>query len=225
MLSDHPINGYFPSFCFITVGNVTTVPSIYGESTEEQILLQKIKEAYLAEINKDYKIDWNNAELVSDLLPNTLKLTHDQKIKLLETAEINERLLMIYDAVNTSKLYKQIDMKIEADVRKSVEESALELVCQNITEQQIIELEEILQMQKDIMRMHNGFRSGNGVCGINLTKGIFTNTNARKQVVAYHIPNPAPSIQTVGNGAIRHSKYAQKAINNTLWQNNRPKRN
>ena len=106
--------------------NITTVPSIYGESTEEQILLNKIKEAYLSEINKDYKIDWNNAELVSDLLPTTLKLTHEQKIKLLETPEINERLLIIYDAVNTSKLYKQIDMKIENDVRKSVEASQKE---------------------------------------------------------------------------------------------------
>ena len=33
---------------------------------------------------------------------------------------------MIYDAINTSKLYKQIDMKIENDVRKSVEASQKE---------------------------------------------------------------------------------------------------
>ena len=38
-------------------------------------------------------------------------------------------------------------------VRKSVEESVLVLVCNKITQQQIIELEEILHMQKDIMKM------------------------------------------------------------------------
>ena len=54
-------------------------------------------------------------------------------------------------------------------VRKSVEESALELVCQNITEQQIIELEEILQMQKDIMQMEPS---------INKSKMFFHNDNS-----------------------------------------------
>ena len=72
--------------------NITTVPSIFGESTEEQILLDKIKETYLQEINKDYKINWQDAELVSDLLPTTLKLTHEQKQILTELAKtMNEQ--------------------------------------------------------------------------------------------------------------------------------------
>ena len=53
-------------------------------------------------------------------------------------------------------------------VRKSVEESVLELVCNKITQQQIIELEEILHMQKDIMKMEPS---------INKSKMFFHNDN------------------------------------------------
>ena len=53
-------------------------------------------------------------------------------------------------------------------VRKSVEESVLVLVCNKITQQQIIELEEILHMQKDIMKMEPS---------INKSKMFFHNDN------------------------------------------------
>ena len=108
------------------VVNITTVPSLLGEHTEENVLLDKVKTAYLTTINKDFKVNWENAEIVSEIVPQSLSLSFGEKVKFLEEININERLKMTYDAINVSKLYKEIDMKIEADVRKSVEASQKE---------------------------------------------------------------------------------------------------
>lgn len=58
---------------------------------------------------------------IADILANLLPMPVDQKQKVLETLELNERLKMVLDAVNEEKEIADIDKHLQEEVRKSAE--------------------------------------------------------------------------------------------------------
>jgi ATP-dependent Lon protease len=63
---------------------------------------------------------------ISDILANLLPMPVDQKQKVLETLELNERLKMVLDAVNEEKEIADIDKHLQDEVRKSAEKNQRE---------------------------------------------------------------------------------------------------
>ena len=67
-----------------------------------------------------------SANDITDLLGNLLPMPVEQKQKLLETLDINERLKMVLDAVNEEKEIADIDKHLQDEVRKSAEKNQRE---------------------------------------------------------------------------------------------------
>jgi ATP-dependent Lon protease len=63
---------------------------------------------------------------IADILANLLPMPVDQKQKVLETLELNERLKMVLDAVNEEKEIADIDKHLQEEVRKSAEKNQRE---------------------------------------------------------------------------------------------------
>ena len=63
---------------------------------------------------------------ISDILANLLPMPVDQKQKVLETLDLNERLKMVLDAVNEEKEIADIDKHLQEEVRKSAEKNQRE---------------------------------------------------------------------------------------------------
>jgi ATP-dependent Lon protease len=63
---------------------------------------------------------------IADILANLLPMPVDQKQKVLETLELNERLKMVLDAVNEEKEIADIDKHLQDEVRKSAEKNQRE---------------------------------------------------------------------------------------------------
>jgi len=63
---------------------------------------------------------------IADILANLLPMPVDQKQKVLETIELNERLKMVLDAVNEEKEIADIDKHLQEEVRKSAEKNQRE---------------------------------------------------------------------------------------------------
>jgi ATP-dependent Lon protease len=67
-----------------------------------------------------------SANDITDLLGNLLPMPVEQKQKLLETLDINERLKLVLDAVNEEKEIADIDKHLQDEVRKSAEKNQRE---------------------------------------------------------------------------------------------------
>ena len=67
-----------------------------------------------------------SANDITDLLANLLPMPVEQKQKLLETLDINERLKLVLDAVNEEKEIADIDKHLQDEVRKSAEKNQRE---------------------------------------------------------------------------------------------------
>jgi ATP-dependent Lon protease len=67
-----------------------------------------------------------SANDITDLLSNLLPMPVEQKQKLLETLDINERLKLVLDAVNEEKEIADIDKHLQDEVRKSAEKNQRE---------------------------------------------------------------------------------------------------
>jgi ATP-dependent Lon protease len=63
---------------------------------------------------------------IADILANLLPMPVDQKQKVLETLDLNERLKMVLDAVNEEKEIADIDKHLQDEVRKSAEKNQRE---------------------------------------------------------------------------------------------------
>jgi ATP-dependent Lon protease len=63
---------------------------------------------------------------IADILANLLPMPVDQKQKVLETLDLNERLKMVLDAVNEEKEIADIDKHLQEEVRKSAEKNQRE---------------------------------------------------------------------------------------------------
>ncbi len=63
---------------------------------------------------------------IADILANLLPMPVDQKQKVLETLELNERLKMVLDAVNEEKEIADIDKHLQEEVRKSADKNQRE---------------------------------------------------------------------------------------------------
>lgn len=67
-----------------------------------------------------------SANDITDLLGNLLPMPVEQKQKLLETLDVNERLKLVLDAVNEEKEIADIDKHLQDEVRKSAEKNQRE---------------------------------------------------------------------------------------------------
>jgi ATP-dependent Lon protease len=63
---------------------------------------------------------------IADILANLLPMPVEQKQKVLETLDLNERLKMVLDAVNEEKEIADIDKHLQEEVRKSAEKNQRE---------------------------------------------------------------------------------------------------
>ncbi|MCL2521963.1 MAG: endopeptidase La [Erysipelotrichales bacterium] len=142
--SNRKINVEILSRAKATVFNMTNtlifadyevLPNIVGDYNEEMALIKmvvtKLSESG-AEIIYNFdeiikKIQSGiSSEQVADVIAGKLKLIDDNKIKYIKEQRLNERLKFLLQDFEKEKLISQIEMKINSDVKKSIDENQKE---------------------------------------------------------------------------------------------------
>ena len=117
------------------VGNVTSMPK-FSEDTSEELTYVKI---LVSEIEKNgTRILGSNRDIITlisqgvtpdkltDILAFNMKLDIASKLKYLQTPSVTLRLRFLVEDIKREKQLAEIDMKIEEDVRKSINDSQKE---------------------------------------------------------------------------------------------------
>ncbi len=115
--------------------SVTSVPSIIDNEEEKEVLINKITSfmkqndtSNFFEVKETAKMELTSENIIvsSDILAFALKMNYKEKIKYLEAESVNKRLTYIIEDLNKQISFAEIDKKIEANIRKSIEEGQKE---------------------------------------------------------------------------------------------------
>lgn len=115
--------------------SVTSVPSIIDNEEEKEVLINKITSfikqndtSNFFEVKETAKMELTSENIIvsSDILAFALKMNYKEKIKYLESESVNKRLTYIIEDLNKQISFAEIDKKIEANIRKSIEEGQKE---------------------------------------------------------------------------------------------------
>jgi ATP-dependent Lon protease len=100
---------------------VALVRNIISSLEGMQAITNRLPRDVIAQLSKGVA-----AQDISDILANLLPMPVEQKQKVLETLDLNERLKIVLDAVNDEKEIADIDKHLQDEVRKSAEKNQRE---------------------------------------------------------------------------------------------------
>jgi ATP-dependent Lon protease len=100
---------------------VALVRNIIQNLESMQLVSTRLPKEVIAQLSKGV-----SAADITDMLANLLPMTVDQKQKILETLNLNDRLKLVLSAVNEEKEISDIDKHLQDEVRKSAEKNQRE---------------------------------------------------------------------------------------------------
>ncbi len=117
------------------MANISVVDNIAGDAQEEMVLVKKISQELeqaakstiqvpselVSQINNGMK-----ADALSDLMGQYMPMQLAARQEILETINVNDRLLLILQQINVSKEIKQVENNINAKVKENIDESQKE---------------------------------------------------------------------------------------------------
>jgi len=100
---------------------VALVRNIISNLESMQVITNRLPREVINQLQKGV-----SASDITDMLANLLPMAIDQKQKILETLNLNERLHLVFDAINEEKELADIDKQLQEEVRKSTEKNQRE---------------------------------------------------------------------------------------------------
>ena len=100
---------------------VALVRNIISNLENMQVITSRLPKELINQLSKGV-----SAADITDMLANLLPMTIDQKQKVLETLDLNERLHLVLAAINEEKEISDIDKHLQEEVRKSAEKNQRE---------------------------------------------------------------------------------------------------
>lgn len=100
---------------------VALVRSIISNLENMQVVTNRLPKELINQLSKGV-----SAADITDMLANLLPMTIEQKQKVLETLDLNDRLKLVLEAINEEKEISDIDKHLQEEVRKSAEKNQRE---------------------------------------------------------------------------------------------------
>ncbi|HAV20070.1 MAG TPA: endopeptidase La, partial [Firmicutes bacterium] len=100
---------------------VALVRNIISNLENMQVVTSRLPKELINQLSKGV-----SATDITDMLANLLPMTIEQKQKVLETLELNERLKLVMEAIKEEKEISDIDKHLQEEVRKSAEKNQRE---------------------------------------------------------------------------------------------------
>lgn len=119
----------------MSLANIRIVEDIIGEQMEEQALIRRVSRELenIASNNPNFPAEvieqltrGASASTLSDQFAQFFPIASEKKQALLETADVNERLMMIIEELNTERQLSSIETDINEKVKERVEENQRE---------------------------------------------------------------------------------------------------
>lgn len=119
----------------MSLANIQVVEDIVGEQMEEQALIRRVSRELetIAASNPNFPSEvieqltrGASASTLSDQFAQFFPIASDKKQLLLETADVNERLMIIIEELNTERQLSSIETDINEKVKERVEENQRE---------------------------------------------------------------------------------------------------
>jgi len=139
-----------------------TLPVEMGEFEERNEILEKIKlDVRKIPLPRNFKIDWEQPDIVCENLSTLIIMPFEERIKYLTNPSLIYRLNELHNDINKSSLYKELDNKIENDVRQSIDESQKEYYLREKIKAIQNELGDKIKSEDEIDLMRNKLKSKN----------------------------------------------------------------
>lgn len=119
----------------MSLANVEVIGDVYGEQMEEQALVRRISRELesIAATNPNFPTEvieqltkGASAAVLSDQFAQFFPIPFNKKQVLLETVDVNERLMLIIEELNTERQLSSIETDINEKVKERVEENQRE---------------------------------------------------------------------------------------------------